>query len=59
MLEEAYDLGRQSVHAEAGQLRRRLNVALGQLADAHTRIGEAWGQGVLDAARTAYGGKGR
>ena len=59
VLEEAYDLGRQSVYSQERDLRRRLDVALGQLADAHKRIGDAWGQGVLDAARTAYGGKSR
>lgn len=55
--EEAYDLGRQAVHAEAGQLRRRLDVALAQLTDAHKRLGEAWGLGVIQAAEKVYGGK--
>ena len=57
VLEEAYDLGRQSVHSQERDLRRRLNVALAQLTDAHARIGEAWGAGVVAAAQAAYGGK--
>jgi len=59
VLEEAYDLGRQSVYSQERDLRRRLDVALAQLTDAHTRIGEAWGAGVVAAAQAAYGGKGR
>jgi len=57
VLEEAYDLGRQSVYSQERDLRRRLDVALAQLSDAHKRLGEAYGKGALDAAMTAYGGK--
>lgn len=55
--EEAYEMGRQSVHSEADYLRRRLDVALAQLSDAHKRLGEAYGRGVVDAVMTAYGGR--
>ena len=57
VLEEAYDLGRQSVYSQERDLRRRLDVALAQLSDAHKRLGEAYGRGVVDAVMTAYGGR--
>lgn len=58
-LSDAYELGQQSMADQILLLKRALASVIRERDEARGQAGSAWGLGVIQAAQTAYGGKGR